>query len=148
MVHEIDRDQSVNNRVLIREALLHDWEPIGISDIPEAKDEYDAYADVVLNSAGCTGRGIPARHRADPINVGVGLSVSAERFRCSVTNCCEVGFWPPPEPPLAESYPPAVAAIIVKLGSERKTLATIALAKSTKKEPASVISRNALGEGP
>lgn len=48
MVHETDRDQSDNNRALVREALLHDWDPIGISDIPEAKDEYDAYVDVVL----------------------------------------------------------------------------------------------------
>lgn len=29
-------------------AMLRDWDPIGISDIPEAKDEYDAYADLVL----------------------------------------------------------------------------------------------------
>jgi hypothetical protein len=48
MVHEIDRDQSGKNRLLVREALLHDWDPIGISDIPEAKGEYDPYAGVVL----------------------------------------------------------------------------------------------------
>ncbi|WP_352727156.1 hypothetical protein [Mesorhizobium australicum] len=28
--------------------MLRDWDPIGISGIPEAKDEYDDYADVVL----------------------------------------------------------------------------------------------------
>ncbi|MER8887823.1 hypothetical protein [Mesorhizobium sp. M0816] len=28
--------------------MLRDWNPIGISGIPEAKDEYDDYADVVL----------------------------------------------------------------------------------------------------
>lgn len=33
----------------IREVLLHSWDPIGICDLPEAKDEYDAYADVVLS---------------------------------------------------------------------------------------------------
>ncbi len=32
----------------IREMLLHSWDPIGISDLPEASDEYDAYADDVL----------------------------------------------------------------------------------------------------
>ncbi|MFW8645994.1 hypothetical protein ACOJBO_42685 [Rhizobium beringeri] len=48
MVHETDRDQFGNNRALVREASLHDWDSIGISDIPEAKDEYDAYAVVVL----------------------------------------------------------------------------------------------------
>ena len=27
----------------IRQVLLHDWDPIGVSDIPEAHDEYDSY---------------------------------------------------------------------------------------------------------
>jgi hypothetical protein len=27
----------------IRRILLHDWDPIGISDVPEAQDEYDSY---------------------------------------------------------------------------------------------------------
>lgn len=27
----------------IRGILLHDWDPIGVSDVPEAQDEYDAY---------------------------------------------------------------------------------------------------------
>ncbi len=27
----------------IRQVLLHDWDPIGVSDVPEAKDEYDSY---------------------------------------------------------------------------------------------------------
>lgn len=35
-------------RAEIREVLLHAWDPIGISDLPEASDEYDAYANVVL----------------------------------------------------------------------------------------------------
>jgi hypothetical protein len=43
MAHETDI-----NRALVRDVLLRDWDPIGISDIPEAKDEYDAYADVVF----------------------------------------------------------------------------------------------------
>ncbi|WP_245449246.1 hypothetical protein [Ensifer sp. NM-2] len=34
--------------LLFAAAQLRDWDPIGISDIPEAKDEYDAYAGVVL----------------------------------------------------------------------------------------------------
>ena len=33
---------------VIRDILLRDWDPIGISDISEAKDEYDACADVVF----------------------------------------------------------------------------------------------------
>ena len=27
----------------IRQVLLHEWDPIGVSDIPEAHDEYDSY---------------------------------------------------------------------------------------------------------
>ena len=27
----------------IRKILLQDWDPIGVSDIPEAQDEYDSY---------------------------------------------------------------------------------------------------------
>jgi hypothetical protein len=27
----------------IRQVLLRDWDPIGVSDIPEAQDEYDVY---------------------------------------------------------------------------------------------------------
>ena len=30
-------------RRAIREILLKDWDPIGVSDIPEAQDEYDSY---------------------------------------------------------------------------------------------------------
>lgn len=36
------------NRVIIRKILLTEWDPIGVSDIPEAQDEYDAYADTVF----------------------------------------------------------------------------------------------------
>ena len=27
----------------IRQVLLHDWDPIGVQDAPEAQDEYDGY---------------------------------------------------------------------------------------------------------
>src|SRR2546422_882097 len=27
----------------IRHILLHDWDPIGVADVPEAQDEYDSY---------------------------------------------------------------------------------------------------------
>jgi hypothetical protein len=46
MVHETDRVRTNKSELLF--AMLRDWDPIGISDIPEAKDEYDAYADLVL----------------------------------------------------------------------------------------------------
>ena len=32
---------------LIREALLNEWDPIGVAAIPEAQDEYDAYVPAI-----------------------------------------------------------------------------------------------------
>ncbi|CDZ39663.1 hypothetical protein G9X64_20315 [Rhizobium sophorae] len=37
------------NRAIIRKILLTEWDPIGVSGIPEAQDEYDAYADTVFD---------------------------------------------------------------------------------------------------
>ncbi|WP_245279802.1 hypothetical protein [Rhizobium leguminosarum] len=36
------------NRAIIWKILLTEWDPIGVSDITEAQDEYDAYADTVF----------------------------------------------------------------------------------------------------
>ena len=36
------------NRAIIRKILLTEWDPIGVSDISEAQDEYDTYADTVF----------------------------------------------------------------------------------------------------
>jgi hypothetical protein len=36
-------DRSRTYQVRIREVLLRDWDPIGVSEIPEAQDEYDHY---------------------------------------------------------------------------------------------------------
>lgn len=38
----------------VKRILLHEWDPIGVSDIPEAADEYDAYA---LHVSAMLGRG-------------------------------------------------------------------------------------------
>jgi hypothetical protein len=32
----------------IKSILLYDWDPIGVSDVPEAQDEYDSYVGGVL----------------------------------------------------------------------------------------------------
>lgn len=37
-----------DDRAIIRKILLTEWDPIGVSGIPEAQDEYDAYADTVF----------------------------------------------------------------------------------------------------
>ncbi len=47
MAHGRNKYQSRENRARVREILLRDWDPIGVSGIPEATDEYDAYADAV-----------------------------------------------------------------------------------------------------
>ncbi|WP_234843641.1 hypothetical protein [Sinorhizobium meliloti] len=50
-------------RADIREVLLHAWDPIGISSLPEASDEYDVYADDVLGML--VNEGAPAEHIAN-----------------------------------------------------------------------------------
>ena len=35
------------NRDIIRKIMLTEWDPIGVSDISAAQDEYDVYADTV-----------------------------------------------------------------------------------------------------
>jgi hypothetical protein len=38
-----DKYRSRENRRLVRELFMRDWDPIGVRDAPEAQDEYDAY---------------------------------------------------------------------------------------------------------
>jgi hypothetical protein len=45
MAHGRNKYQSRENRARVREILMRDWDPIGVAGIPEAADEYDAYAD-------------------------------------------------------------------------------------------------------
>ena len=45
MAHGRNKYQSRENRARVRQILLHDWDPIGIQDVPEASDEYDRYVD-------------------------------------------------------------------------------------------------------
>ncbi|CDZ67985.1 Hypothetical protein NGAL_HAMBI2605_62680 [Neorhizobium galegae bv. orientalis] len=48
------------NQAIIRKIMLTEWDPIGVSGIPEAQDEYDAYADTVfdmLATRGCLAAG-------------------------------------------------------------------------------------------
>ncbi len=45
MAHGRNKYQSRKNRARVRQILLHDWDPIGIEDVPGASDEYDEYAD-------------------------------------------------------------------------------------------------------
>jgi hypothetical protein len=49
MNRNADRGRLATNRSTVRKTLLCEWDPIGVSDIPEAADEYDAYADTVFS---------------------------------------------------------------------------------------------------
>jgi hypothetical protein len=40
-------DQAIRLQRAIREALLKEWDPIGVKDIPEARDEYSGYVGPV-----------------------------------------------------------------------------------------------------
>jgi hypothetical protein len=39
----IDKERSREIRQHIRRILMAEWDPIGVSDVPEAADEYDSY---------------------------------------------------------------------------------------------------------
>ena len=43
MSHGRNKQQSRENRARVREVLMRDWDPIGVADIEDAADEYDAY---------------------------------------------------------------------------------------------------------
>jgi hypothetical protein len=45
MARSSNRFQARKNRARVREVLMREWDPIGISGVPEAVDEYDTYAD-------------------------------------------------------------------------------------------------------
>jgi hypothetical protein len=47
MSNDRNKYQSRENRARIREVLLRDWDPIGVSNVPKANDEYDAYLDEI-----------------------------------------------------------------------------------------------------
>jgi nitrate reductase alpha subunit len=41
------RNRARRHHEAIRQALLKEWDPIGVSDIPEAQDEYDSYVSAI-----------------------------------------------------------------------------------------------------
>ncbi len=43
MVDGRNKYQSQENREIVRQVLMDEWDPIGVKDIPEALDEYDTY---------------------------------------------------------------------------------------------------------
>jgi hypothetical protein len=65
----------------IRDALMRDWDPIGVSDVPEAQDEYDSYVGAVyrLLASGASVLAI-AQHLARVEHDAMGLSTSADQL--------------------------------------------------------------------
>ena len=47
MAHGRNKYQSRESRSRIRAVLMQDWDPIGVSGVPDASDEYDAYVGTV-----------------------------------------------------------------------------------------------------
>ena len=45
----IDKIQSRSLRAQVRDVLLNTWDPIGISDEPNAQNEYDSYIDPIYD---------------------------------------------------------------------------------------------------
>jgi hypothetical protein len=47
MAHGRDKYRSRENRRILRDFLMKEWDPIGVAGIPEAHDEYDRYVGQV-----------------------------------------------------------------------------------------------------
>jgi hypothetical protein len=80
MAHGRDKYQSRESRSRVREILLHEWDPIGVSGVPQAADEYDSYADKVYVMLMYDGAGAAeiAAYLFQVANVHMGLSYRAE----------------------------------------------------------------------
>ena len=61
---------------MVRHCLLHDWDPIGVQEIPEAHDEYDSYVSGVCSLLVNGAEAEQLRqHLAHHETVNMGLSV-------------------------------------------------------------------------
>jgi hypothetical protein len=49
-----DKEKLRKRRVEIRHILMSKWDPIGVSDVPEAADEYDSYIGDVYELLNCS----------------------------------------------------------------------------------------------
>ena len=65
----------------IRDALMREWDPIGVKDVPEAQDEYDGYVGGVyrLLAAGASVRDV-AEHLARIERDSMGVSTSPDQL--------------------------------------------------------------------
>jgi len=80
MAHGRNKNQSRENRARVREVFLREWDLVGVAGNPEAKDEYDAYADrayVMLMDERASAEAI-ATYLLEIATMHMGLSRTAE----------------------------------------------------------------------
>ena len=80
MAHGRNKYQSRENRARVREVLMREWDPIGVSGVPEAADEYDHYVGkvyVMLMDERATAASIAA-YLFDTATRNMGLPARAE----------------------------------------------------------------------
>ena len=80
MSHGRNKFQSRENRARVRAILMENWDPIGVAGVPEAADEYDAYADraYVMLMDERANAGAIAAYLLDIATKHMGLSDSAD----------------------------------------------------------------------
>jgi len=76
----------------IRQVLLHEWDPIGVSDMPEAQDEYDSYVGGIyrLLASGASEYQIIER-LYNLETVSMGLTGNRERLKRVAGKLAELG---------------------------------------------------------
>ena len=87
MPSEAKRAREIQDQ--IRHILLHEWDPIGVQDEPNAQDEYDSYVGDVyrLLADGASSRMV-AEHLARIEGEQMGLPSSIERRISVATKLC------------------------------------------------------------
>lgn len=70
------------NRAMVRELFMREWDPIGVKDVPEAQDEYDAYADkayvMVMHEDASVEQIADYLHHVETQHMGLGQSNEAK----------------------------------------------------------------------
>jgi hypothetical protein len=80
MIDSIDERPSPENRALIREILMREWDPIGFRDIPGSPlHEYDSYIDGIYAL-------VADRHTSQEKIAAHLLDIQSQRMRLRVTD--------------------------------------------------------------
>lgn len=90
MVKRSQRAKEVQEEV--RQILLHEWDPLGVSDVPEAQDEYDSYVGGIyrLLASGASEHQIVERlHNLETVSMG--LNSNRERLKSVAEKLAKLG---------------------------------------------------------